>query len=226
MAAIKSRPEKIRRLYLIDRKRNAETQELPKNLVQIADEQWFRKILPAGAIHQGIAIDIADFEYSDISELISCPENCTVAMLDGVTDPNNLGAIIRSAAAFGIYGIIISERSSCKITGVVAKASSGGLEFINLYVVKNLSQAIEMLKDYGFWIIAMTEKGSKSIQEIDSTGKNCVILGAEGAGIRRLQLEKSDIQARISTSPQFPTLNVSNAAAVIFSTFSQTILCT
>jgi 23S rRNA (guanosine2251-2'-O)-methyltransferase len=142
-------------------------------------------------------------------------------MLDGVTDPNNLGAIIRSAAAFGIYGIIISERSSCKITGVVAKAASGGLEFINLYVVKNLSQAIERLKDYGFWIIAMTEKGSKSIQEIDSTGKNCLILGAEGAGIRRLQLEKSDIQARICTSPQFPTLNVSNAAAVIFSTISR-----
>jgi 23S rRNA (guanosine2251-2'-O)-methyltransferase len=220
VAAIESRPGKIRRVYLLDRK-NGEIQGLPKNLIQFADEQWFRKILPNGVVHQGIAIDIEEFEYADISDLPSCPTNCIVAMLDGVTDPNNLGAIIRSAAAFGICGIIISERSSCKVTGAVAKAASGGLEFVGIYVVKNLSQAIDKMKEYGFWVIAMTEKGEKTIQDIDSSGRICVILGSEGKGVRRLQLEKSDLQAKIATSQKFSTLNVSNAAAVVFSILSQ-----
>jgi 23S rRNA (guanosine2251-2'-O)-methyltransferase len=218
-AALKARSNKIRRAYVLNRKRRDFdwTGSLPQKLIHFVEENEMRKVVPQGAVHQGIAIDIEDFVYADISDLELCSQNCILAMLDGVTDPNNLGAIIRSAAAFGVHGIIITERSSCKINGAVAKASSGGLENINIYLVKNLSRTIEELKELGFWIAALTEHGKLDINQLNITGKFCFIFGAEGSGVRRLQLSKSDLTVRLPTKPSFPTLNVSNAAAIVFS---------
>jgi 23S rRNA (guanosine2251-2'-O)-methyltransferase len=175
------------------------------------------KMIPKGAVHQGVAAEVADnLYYCDITDFSATPENCGIAILDGVTDPHNFGAIIRTAAAFGLSGIIVSERSSCRINGTVAKAASGGMEHLSICVVKNIASAIDRLKEYGFWIFAVCESGKQSINEVSLKGKTCLILGAEGAGIRHLQKEKSDFIVRLSTSNKFPTLNVSNAAAIAF----------
>jgi 23S rRNA (guanosine2251-2'-O)-methyltransferase len=173
-------------------------------------------MLPSQAIHQGIAVEVEDIRYGDISSLNNAESNCVVTILDGVTDPRNLGAIIRTAIAFGINNIVLTDRSSCKINEVVAKAASGGLEYASIYVVKNLSQAIDKLKSYGFWIVSLCESGMQFLHEIELNGKICLILGAEGNGIRRLPKEKSDFVARLPTKPLFSTLNVSASAAIAF----------
>jgi len=187
-----------------------------KRKVTVLDQPEFEKRLPAHAVHQGIAMEVEDISYADITDLEDAPPNCSVAILDGVTDPHNMGAITRTAATFGITAIIIGEKSSCKINGTVAKAACGGLEHVSIVVVKNLSQAIEKLKTYGFWVVSFCERGNQFLHEIDLQGKTCLIFGSEGDGIRRLQKENSDFVVKLPTRPEFPTLNVSTSAAVAF----------
>ncbi|MDR2075261.1 MAG: 23S rRNA (guanosine(2251)-2'-O)-methyltransferase RlmB [Holosporales bacterium] len=181
------------------------------------DENEIGKMLPKGSVHQGIALDIDESKYFiDISYFKTTSENCCIAILDGVVDPHNFGAIIRTAAVFGVSCIITSEKSSCKLTGTVMKVSSGGIEYVSLCIVKNLSTAIKTLQEYGFWVISLAENGKQYLNELDLKGKICLVLGAEEGGIRRLQKEKSDYIAKLPTSSQFSTLNVSSAAAVAF----------
>lgn len=189
--------------------------EKPVKVVRLDDKE-FEQMLPKYAVHQGIAMEVEDAQYADITELEHTPRNCAIAILDGVTDPHNMGAIIRSAVAFGITAIIIGEKSSCKINGVVAKAASGGIEHIKIIVVKNLSQAIKKVKDFGFWIVSFCERGERYLHEIDLAGKTCLIFGSEGDGIRRLQKENSDFIVKLPTCPSFPTLNVSASSAIAF----------
>ena len=190
--------------------------DFPKSKITYIDSFELKSMLPKNAVSQGIVMEIEDVRYADITDLISAPQNCVIAILDNVTDPHNFGAIIRTAAAFGVKGIVITEKSSCKITGTVAKAASGGIEYVSIYVVKNLSQTIKILKEYGFWIVSFCERGEKLINEIDLKGKTALILGAEGDGIRRLQKEHSDFVVRLPTKPFFPTLNVSVSAGIAF----------
>ena len=187
-----------------------------RSKVIVLDNRELEQMLPQHAVHQGIAMEVEDERYADITELEHTPQNCAIAILDGVTDPHNMGAIIRSAVAFGITAIIIAEKSSCKINGIVAKSASGGIEQIKIIVVKNLSQAIKKLKDFGFWVISFCERGEKYLHEMDLTGKTCLIFGSEGDGIRRLQKENSDFIVKLPTSPSFPTLNVSSSSAIVF----------
>lgn len=190
--------------------------EFPASKIKYLAPAEFKNIVPQDAVSQGIAMEVENKTYSDITDLISAPSNCAIAILDNVTDPHNLGAIIRTAAAFGIKGIVITEKSSCKITGTVLKSASGGVEHVSIYVVKNLAQTIEQLKSYGFWIVSFCERAEKFITEVDLTGKTALILGAEGSGIRRLQKEHSDFIVKLPTKPYFPTLNVSVSAGIAF----------
>jgi len=180
------------------------------------DNKEFEQMLPKYAVHQGVAMEVEDTKYADITELEKTPNNCAIAILDGITDPHNMGAIIRSAAAFGITAIIIGEKSSCKINGIVVKAASGGIEHVKIIMVKNLSQAIKKIKDFGFWIVSFCERGEKHLHEMDLVGKTCLIFGSEGDGIRRLQKENSDFIVKLPTCPSFPTLNVSASSAIAF----------
>lgn len=188
----------------------------PKSKVITLDSLSFESKLPKNVVHQNIALEIEDVTYSDITDLENSPKNCVVAILDGVTDPHNLGAIIRTAATFGIKAIILGEKSSCKITGTVAKAACGGIDYVSIIMVKNLSQTIEKLKNYGFWVVSFCERGKQFLHEIDLKGKSCLIFGSEGDGIRRLQKEHSDFVVKLPTRPSFPTLNVSASAAIAF----------
>jgi 23S rRNA (guanosine2251-2'-O)-methyltransferase len=185
-------------------------------VVKLCEEDVLRMV-PKGAVHQGILAEVSDDSYySDVSDFATAPANCGIAILDGVTDPHNFGAIIRTAAAFGLFGIISSERSSCRINGTVVKAASGGIEHLSVCIVKNIASTIDRLKEYGFWIFSVCEGGERLIGEVSLQGKTCLILGAEGRGIRHLQKEKSDFVVRLPTNKSFSTLNVSNAAAVAF----------
>ena len=213
--AIKSNRYRVIKVYLLKNK------EYPKIITELSnilylDKKQFDTLFEYSVVHQGIAMEVELHNTPVLSELKNVKKDYTIAMLDNITDPHNLGAIIRSAAVFGIKGIIIHNRSSCKLSGTAAKAASGGLEHVDVYTVSNLSNTIRDLKEYGFWIYALCESGDKYLHEVDLTGKTCVILGSEGSGIRRLQKEKADLVLKLPTTNRFSTLNVSNAAAVTF----------
>ena len=173
------------------------------------------KSLPAGAVHQGIAVLVAPLEESSLEDILArCADNALVLALDQVTDPHNVGAILRSAAAFGVAGVVVTERNAPADTGVLAKAASGALEVVPLVRAVNLARALDQLKEAGFWLYGLDERGDVAIGDLDLAGRVCIVLGAEGEGLRRLTAEKCDRLATIPTAAALAALNVSNAAAV------------
>jgi 23S rRNA (guanosine2251-2'-O)-methyltransferase len=171
--------------------------------------------LPAGAVHQGVAALVAPLEEPQLEDVLArCGENALILALDQVTDPHNVGAILRSAAAFGVTGLIVTERHAPADTGVLAKAASGALEIVPLVRAVNLARTLEQLKEAGFWLYGLDERGDVAINHLDLTGRACIVLGAEGEGLRRLTAEKCDRLVTIPTSAALAALNVSNAAAV------------
>jgi 23S rRNA (guanosine2251-2'-O)-methyltransferase len=173
--------------------------------------------LPPRAVHQGLAAKVHPLPDRGIEDVIAeaeGQEHAQVVILDQVTDPQNVGAILRSAAAFGALAVILTERNAAPESGALAKAASGALEHVPLIRVTNLSRAIELLKKGGFWIAGLAAEGTQTLADAKLTGKVGLALGAEGAGLRRLTREHCDLLVRLPTGGAIDHLNVSNAAAV------------
>ena len=182
---------------------------------QVLSREEMAQRLPAGAVHQGIAALVAPLEDAVLEDVLArCGENALVLALDQVTDPHNVGAILRSAAAFGAAGVIVTERHAPADTGVLAKSASGGLEIVPLVRAVNLARALDQLKEAGFWIYGFDERADVPVASLDLGGRVCFVLGAEGEGLRRLTAEKCDRLVTIPTNSALAALNVSNAAAV------------
>ena len=153
----------------------------------------------------------------DVNDIVNAKSNSTkeiILILDQVTDPHNVGAIIRSACALGAKGIIMQKKHAPELKTILAKTACGAIEHIKLANEINLSRTIDKLKECGYMVIGLDERGEKNIGEIDKPEKIALILGAEGAGIRHLLKEKCDILAKLPTKPPIMSLNVSNAAAI------------
>ena len=168
--------------------------------------------LPAGAVHQGVHLRAEALAVPDLEE--ACAEARLVLLLDQVTDPHNVGAILRSAAAFGAAAVIMTQRHSPALDGVVAKAASGALEQVAVPLVPNLARAIEELQALGFEVLGLEGTAEISLPELDVPARTALALGAEGPGLRRLTRERCDRLVRLPTTGRFASLNVSNAAAV------------
>ncbi|MCE8000008.1 MAG: 23S rRNA (guanosine(2251)-2'-O)-methyltransferase RlmB [Rhodobiaceae bacterium] len=180
----------------------------------LAETGEISDMLPPGAVHQGIALKTNPLHEPDLDQVM---EGATrLALLDQVTDPHNVGAILRSAAVFGISGLVMTDRNSPPQSGVLAKSASGALEHVSICRVSNLSRAIESLIKQGFTIIGLDGDSDHELSTIDTSGKVALVLGAEGAGLRRLTREKCDWLAKLPASGPMRSLNVSNAAAVAF----------
>jgi 23S rRNA (guanosine2251-2'-O)-methyltransferase len=183
--------------------------------VEILSREDLAHRLPAGAVHQGIAALVAPLEEAQLEDVLArCGDDALILALDQVTDPHNVGAILRSAAAFGVAGLIVTERHAPADTGVLAKSASGALELVPMVRAVNLARELERLKKEGFWLYGLDERGDAAIHALDLRGRACIVLGAEGEGLRRLTAEKCDRLVTIPTDPRLAALNVSNAAAV------------
>ena len=176
-------------------------------------------LLPDGAVHQGVAVLAAPLPELDLVQFCkSLEEQAIILVLDQVTDPHNLGAILRSAAVFGAAAVVLTERNAPRLTGLVAKAASGAIEQVAVIRVVNLARALDDLFAAEFWRIGLDATGKSTVAAMVG-GKQpikrlALVLGAEGDGLRRLTLEKCDGLARLEAAGEFTSLNVSNAAAV------------
>jgi len=199
---------------------NAEAARAAGFKVEVLDRQRLEMLLPEGAVHQGLALQAEPlppaFLEDVLAELPPAPDAgpAVVVVLDQVSDPHNVGAILRSAAAFGARALVLPEHGTPPTTGALAKAASGALERVPLVRVTNLARALDKLKEAGFWSVGLDEAAPKPLAELDLGGRIALVLGAEGEGLRRLTRERCDFLARLPTGGPIASLNVSNAAAI------------
>lgn len=184
----------------------------PKTL-EIVEPQVIAQTLPQGAVHQGVALRPGALEDVGLDDFPGGP-GAVLLMLDQVTDPQNVGAILRSAAAFGAQGVILQDRHAPKLTGALAKAAAGAVEKLPVARVVNLSRALEQLSDAGWRTVGLTGAAERPLAEALDGRPTVLVLGSEGEGLRRLVSEHCDELAKIPMPGGFESLNVSAAAAV------------
>jgi 23S rRNA (guanosine2251-2'-O)-methyltransferase len=190
--------------------------QFPKDVaVTLAEATDLARLVPHDAPHQGVVIEVEPLEDAWLDELLSpAEERAVLLVLDQVTDPHNVGAILRSAAAFGAVGIVTQDRHSPPESGVVAKAASGALERVPWVRVVNLARALEEIGEAGFWRIGLAGDAEMDLGQALGSPRVALVLGAEGAGLRPNTREHCDALARLPISDAIESLNVSNAAAV------------
>lgn len=183
--------------------------------VQIVDRSRLDRLFPAGTVHQGLVLEVEPLSEPDLSDLLADPDAPSlVVVLDQVTDPHNVGAILRSAAAFGAAAVVVTERHAPEVTGTLAKAASGALEAVPLVRVTNLARALTEMREAGFFCVGLSEHATARLADRALPGRLAIVLGSEGTGIRRLTAERCDALARLPTGGPVASLNVSVAAAV------------
>jgi 23S rRNA (guanosine2251-2'-O)-methyltransferase len=169
----------------------------------------------AGAVHQGVIALCAARAYSDLEELLeNAGQEGLLVVLDSIEDPRNLGAILRSCAAFGVHGVILPKDRAAGLSPVTAKTAEGALEYLKVARVTNLVRALEQLKEGGFWVVGIESGQEKSCAEVDLTRPIALVFGSEGGGIRRLLRENCDLLASIPARGAIHSLNVSVAAGI------------
>lgn len=224
LEVLRARPEQVETLFvsdghlprgaaaeLLSRARDAgvRVQRVPRErLATLAD----------GGVHQGIVAEVRSFIYAELDDLLAraaaSERPPLLVTLDGIQDPQNLGAIIRSAHALGAHGVIIPKDRAASVTGAVARASAGAIEHCPVARVTNLSRALEELKGKGIWIAAADPDGPESLYDAGLDGPLALVIGGEGPGVRRGVLEHCDFRLRIPLLGQVASLNASVAAAI------------
>jgi 23S rRNA (guanosine2251-2'-O)-methyltransferase len=186
--------------------------EVPVTMADVAD---LGRLVPHDAPHQGVVIEVAPLEDVWLADLLAdAGERSILLVLDQVTDPHNVGAILRSAAAFEAVGIVTQDRHSPAESGVIAKAASGALERVPWARVVNLARALEEIAEAGFWRIGLTGDADTDLKDALGPLRVALVLGAEGPGMRSNTREHCDALARLPIGGAVESLNVSNAAAV------------
>jgi len=185
---------------------------VPVTLADVAD---LGRLVPHDAPHQGVVIEAEPLEDLWLADLLAeAAERSTLLVLDQVTDPHNVGAILRSAAAFGALGIVTQDRHSPPEGGVIAKAASGALERVPWVRVVNLARALEEIAEAGFWRIGLAGDVDSDLKDALGPPRVALVLGAEGPGMRSNTREHCDALARLPITDAVESLNVSNAAAI------------
>ena len=171
-------------------------------------------------VHQGVMAYVKPYEYLDLNELIRRSKQVeipVIVILDGINDPHNMGAILRSADVFNVSGIIISKHNQVPLNATVAKTSAGAINFVPVSLVNNLNQAIEKLKENGFWVVSTDGSASMNYQDLKYDFPVALVIGSEGQGVSKLILKNSDYVVKIPQSGHVNSLNASVAAGILLS---------
>jgi 23S rRNA (guanosine2251-2'-O)-methyltransferase len=212
-AALANPSRRIRTLYATENaaKRLAADGIAMKVTPQIVRPDEIARRLGPDAVHNGLLAEADPLEGPDISEL---SEDGIVLVLDQITDPHNVGAIMRSAAAFGVQALITTARHSPEATGVLAKSASGALDLVPMVAVQNLARGLNALRERGFLLVGLDSEGEADLAATALRNPLALVLGAEGKGLRQLTRETCDHTARLDLPGAIKSLNVSNAAAL------------
>jgi 23S rRNA (guanosine2251-2'-O)-methyltransferase len=211
--ALANPARQIRKLTLTENaaKRLAEENIETRIAPEIVRPEEIDRLLSPDAVHQGLLAEADPLPSPDIESL---EQDGMVLVLDQITDPHNVGAILRSAAAFAVKAIVTTGRHSPEATGVLAKAASGALELVPIITVPNLARALTTLNDIGFQTVGLDSEGSEDLGNVALREPLALVLGAEGKGLRRLTRETCSVVARLDMPGEIKSLNVSNAAAL------------
>lgn len=190
-----------------------------KIVVQEVEKAKIESLSFIGA-HQGVIAFVSPKDYADLEDILAIPvekgEDPLILILDGITDAHNLGAILRTADAAGVHGVVIPKRRAIGLTTAVAKASAGAIEYVPVARVTNISQTIDYLKKQNIWVIGTdSAEENKSFQDSDLKGPIALVIGSEGEGLSRLVKEKCDFTIRIPMKGNISSLNASVAAAIV-----------
>ena len=205
---------KIRKLFVTENALRRLTEEniaLNKLTPEIVRPSVIDQRLGPDAVHQGLLAEADALPALDIDTL---PQDGIVLVLDQITDPHNVGAILRSAAAFAVKAVVTTARHSPEATGVLAKSASGALEMVPLVIVQNLSRALNEMKERGFLTVGLDSEGGTNLAETELRSPLALVLGAEGKGLRQLTRETCGVVARLDMPGEIKSLNVSNATAL------------
>ncbi|HTJ01901.1 MAG TPA: 23S rRNA (guanosine(2251)-2'-O)-methyltransferase RlmB [Methylovirgula sp.] len=214
LEALRNKSRKLLDLYATEAAAERLAEDAAKagvSLHIVAAEDLQRR-LGGDSVHQGVMLEARPLEAPDLDGIAA--NSGVVLVLDQITDPHNVGAILRSAAAFSVDAVVTTERHAPELSGVLAKAASGALEHVAVIEVVNLARALEELGDLGYQRIGLDSEGSEPLQNLDIGHPVALVLGAEGKGLRRLTREKCDVLARLDLPGAIKSLNVSNACAV------------
>lgn len=206
--------KKINRVYLVDKFNEYDIiNKIKRRNLRVDYLSKFDMDKKVSGLHQGIILDVEDYKYCDIDDIVDGSDNLIV-MLDHIEDPHNFGAIIRTCEAAGVSGIIIPSDRSVEVNATVIKTSVGTTENMKIARVTNLTNTIKYLKDKGYWIFGTDMEGT-NYTELDYKGKTCIICGNEGAGMSKLVKENCDFIATIPMKGEVNSLNASVATAIV-----------
>ncbi len=167
-------------------------------------------------LHQGYVAEVEHLDSLIIKEFIKNKTNLTFACLDEVTDPRNIGSIIRSAASFNLDGILIKERHFPDESKLMYKSASGCMEYVNIFKVSNINTALKFLREKNFWVYGFDAKSKTKFTEVEWKGNNVLLFGSEGFGIKKHTEKYADFLVKIEINDKIESLNISNSAAIVF----------
>jgi 23S rRNA (guanosine2251-2'-O)-methyltransferase len=223
LEALRAHPDNVERIILAEGAKQQALNEiiLRASKARIRIEHVAREklnTLAEGGVHQGVVADVADFKYTDLEDLLAerkDGDKQLLVMLDGIQDPHNLGALIRSAYAMGANGVVIPQDRAVGVTAVAAKASAGAVEHMPVARVVNMARAVDAAKEAGLWTAAAVIDGDKNPWDLDLVGASAIVIGSEGTGVRPGVVKACDFKVRIPMLGQLGSLNASAAGATL-----------
>ena len=223
MGALKNPSRKVLRVFLTEEsKKNIHRENQNQNLlkdikVHFKNKKELDKYTgKEDILHQGYVAEIEHLDNLSLKEFIRNKTNLTLACLDEVTDPRNIGSIIRSAASFDLDGIIIKERHFPDESKLMYKSASGCMEHVNIFKVSNINSILKFLRENNFWTYGFDAKSKKNFTEIEWKGNNILLFGSEGFGIKKHTEKYADFLVKIEINQNIESLNISNSAAIVF----------
>lgn len=223
-AALENPNRVLKKLYVTPTRQADYETYSSKVKIQTVSKEEMDKLLPNGATHQGVALSAILKDIS--SEHDFTKSQNPVIMLDGLSDPQNIGSILRSCAAFGVQHVIMQEKGTPEITGTLAKAAAGAVEYVQLHKVTNLVRTLESLKSAEFMVYGADGHSDHVLNDISFPTKTVIVVGSEGNGIRRLVKNNCDMLFKIPMSPVMESLNVANAFAITLYAVTQNTIWT